>query len=55
MYKGKGKAYEPMEFSDPSEIQFGKLTNFTVDQHDNIILIDNTSRMIRRINVYPEQ
>ncbi|MNP38910.1 hypothetical protein D3C76_1324590 [compost metagenome] len=54
IYKGKGKAYEPTEFSDPSEIQFDKLTNFTVDQHDNIILIDNTSRMIRRINVYPE-
>lgn len=54
MYKGKGKGYEPTEFFDPPKILFGKMTSFTVDQHDNIILIDESSRMIRRINIYQE-
>ncbi|RAV00239.1 copper amine oxidase N-terminal domain-containing protein [Paenibacillus sp. YN15] len=54
LYKGKGKDYEPIHTADPANLSFYTNTRFTVDEKDNVILIDESSRMIRRINVYQE-
>lgn len=51
LYKGKGKEYGTLEGADPAGLTFYTYTRFTVDQKDNVILIDQTSRMIRRINL----
>jgi hypothetical protein len=51
LYKGKGKEYGKLEGADPDGLTYYTYTRFTVDQKDNVILIDQTSRMIRRINV----
>lgn len=50
LYKGKGKEYGTLEGADTTGLSFYTYTRFTVDQKDNVIVIDQTSRMIRRIN-----
>jgi hypothetical protein len=56
LYNGKSKGYEPMaDAYDPSELKFNRYLRFTVDRYDNIVLYDEGSRMVRRINVYEQE
>jgi hypothetical protein len=55
LYKGKDKEYGTLEGADPTGLTFYTYTRFTVDQKDNVILIDQTSRMIRRVNLIQEE
>lgn len=54
LYQGKHKEYAPIEGGEPAELNFFIYTRFTVDEKDNIILIDGTNRTVRRINVNQE-
>lgn len=56
LYNGKSKSYEPMaDAYDPSELKFNRYLRFTVDRNDSIVLYDENSRMVRRINVYEQE
>ncbi|NOU67272.1 hypothetical protein GC096_24825 [Paenibacillus sp. LMG 31461] len=56
LYNAKSKSYEPMvNVYDPSELKFNKFIRFALDPDENIILYDENSRMVRRINVYEQE
>jgi hypothetical protein len=56
LYNGKSKSYEPKaDAYDPSELKFNRYLRFTADRNDNIVLYDEGSRMVRRINIYEQE
>lgn len=56
LYNAKSKSYKPMvNANDISELKFNKYVRFALDPNDNIILIDENSSMVRRINVYEQK